>query len=152
MCWSMRQTSICYKAQLSSRKDKATFPRKPPLGSVVPFAREETMGANCHWVARLPINEIFRHFEETADGKSQHTTNTKKKANGGFSGGCFCALLLVRSPDEHFGKSSFKKAYNLRKKFCKGREAGKLVFIPLLFFYKSSKKHITNNDMQNRFD
>ena len=57
----------------------------------------------------------------------------KKKANGGFSGGCFCALLLVRSPDEHFGKSPFKKA-SIRKKYCKGREAGQLVFIPLLFF------------------
>ena len=56
-----------------------------------------------------------------------------KKAKGGFSGGCFCALLLVRSPDEHFGKSPFKKTSVLRKKFCKGREAGQLVFIPLLF-------------------
>ena len=38
-----------------------------------------------------------------------------KRANGGFNGGCFCALLLVRSPDEHFG-NPLKKHLSYEKK------------------------------------
>ena len=68
---------FCSKVQLSSRQDKVTFPRKPPLGSVVPFAREETMGVNCHSVARLPINEIFRHLK--------HLTKKVLQRQGGGS-------------------------------------------------------------------